>query len=234
MTTITLKNATVRRRGHVILNGISVTLGGAACTIITGPNGAGKTTMLRLLHGMEHLKGGSIDWPGERADALRQQAFIFQTPVLLRRSVLENLIYPLRLRGSSKKEAVFAAKDHLERLDLMALQDHPARQLSGGEKQRLALARALIAEPDLLLLDEPTSNLDGANKRQIETMLQSAMANGTRLIMSTHDMGQAKRLGDQVLFLHKGKVLEKTAAAAFFAKPQTPQAAAYLQGDIVE
>ncbi|MEL6503998.1 MAG: ATP-binding cassette domain-containing protein [Pseudomonadota bacterium] len=234
MTKIVLDKATVRRRGHTILDGISTTLGETACTIITGPNGAGKTTLLRLLHGMERLRGGTIQWTGERARALRQQAFIFQTPVLLRRSVLDNLIYPLRIGGLGKTEAISQATAYLEQLDLAPLRNHPARQLSGGEKQRLALARAMIAEPRLLLLDEPTSNLDGSNKRHIENMLKTAMAKGTRLIMSTHDMGQAKRLCEEVVFLHQGRVLETTSAARFFTQPATSQAAAYLRGDIVE
>lgn len=233
-TNVTLQNVSIRRQGKTILSDLSFQIGGARSTIITGPNGAGKTTLLRLLHGMERTSQGTLSWSQNRDAALRKQALIFQTPAMLRRSVLDNLVYPLRLQKVSQGEAERRASQLAEKLELSPMLSRQARQLSGGEKQRLALARALVVDPALLLLDEPTSNLDGANKRQIETMLEHAMGGGTKIIMSTHDMGQAKRLAEEVIFLHEGSVLEKGDAAQFFKQPKTPQAQAYLRGDILE
>ena len=166
--------------------------------------------------------------------ARHHQAFVFQRPVVLRRTVEENLTYPLRLRGEPRSSARKAAQRWAERVGLAPHLSRRAMVLSGGEQQKLAIARALITDPALVFLDEPTASLDGRAMREIEAILLQAKADGTRLILSTHDMGQARRIADTVVFMLGGGVHETSAAEPFFSAPQTAQARAFLNGDIVE
>ncbi|MEO3415510.1 ATP-binding cassette domain-containing protein [Roseovarius sp. CAU 1744] len=231
---LNVSGAQVRRRGKVLVGPIDLTLGSGGVTIVIGPNGSGKTSLLKMLHGILRLNGGQIDWACSTEEAQRRQAFVFQTPVMLRRTVLENLIYPLRLLKLPKAEARAQAEAWAERIGLSEATARQATVLSGGERQKLALARALIRNPDLLFLDEPCASLDGRAMREIEAILQRAVADGTRLIMSTHDMGQARRLASEVIFILHGRVQEFGPAGGFFDQPETPQAQAFLNGDIVE
>ena len=201
---------------------------------IFGPNGAGKTSLLRMLHGAARLNAGKITWACSTEQAHHDQTFVFQRPVMLRRSVEENLIYPLRLRGIARKEARLQAHQWAERVGLQDMLHRPAPVLSGGEQQKLALARALIVKPKLVFLDEPCASLDGRATREIEEILQEASATGTRLIMSTHDMGQARRLADEVIFMLHGKVHEFGPAEKVLETPETAQLRAFIKGDIVE
>jgi tungstate transport system ATP-binding protein len=228
------KQALVRRRGKVLVGPIDLTLEGQGTTIVIGPNGAGKTTLLKMLHGIERMNGGTLDWACPRDEAQRRQAFVFQTPIMMRRSVVENIAYPLQLTGVARREARARAAHWAEQISLGEALERPAMLLSGGERQKLALARALIREPDLLFLDEPCASLDGRATREIEEILQRAAAAGTRLVMSTHNMGQAQRLADEVLFVLHGRIHEFSLAKTFFQGPQTTQASAFLRGDIVE
>ena len=199
-----------------------------------GPNGSGKTTLLRLLHGAARLTHGEIAWNCPMDEAQLHQAFVFQRPVMLRRTVLENLIYPLKVRGTSKREARKSAVAWAAKIGLSDMIDRSALVLSGGEQQKLALARALITAPKVLFLDEPCAALDGRATREVEVILQAAKQNGTRLILSTHDMGQARRLADEMLFMLGGKIHEFGPADTFFEAAQTASARAFLKGDIVE
>ena len=223
-----------RRYGQRLVGPVDLTLPGQGATVVIGPNGAGKTTLLQLLHGTARLSRGTIDWACSTEEARHHQAFVFQRPVMLRRSVLENLAYPLRLRGVAKAEARAQAADWAARVGLGAMLQRQATVLSGGEQQKLALARALICGPKLLFLDEPCAALDGRATREIEEILQRAKADGTRLILSTHDLGQARRLADAVLFMRGGVIHESGPAARFFDQPETAAARAFLRGDIVE
>jgi tungstate transport system ATP-binding protein len=223
-----------RRRGQVLVGPIDLTLDGQGASVVIGPNGAGKTTLLRLLHGTARLSAGQINWACPTDEARHHQAFVFQRPVMLRRTVMENLVYPLRLRGTPVADARTRARDWAVRVGLEKMLDRAAPVLSGGEQQKLALARALIAEPKVLFLDEPCAALDGRATREIEEILAHAKATGTRLILSTHDMGQARRIGDEVLFLLGGRIHESGSVDRFFNGPETPQAQAFLRGDIVE
>jgi tungstate transport system ATP-binding protein len=155
---------------------------------------------------------------------------VFQRPILLRRSVAANIDFVLRLRGVHSR-----AQRHsvLERVGLAHHAGQAARLLSGGEQQRLALARALALEPDVLLLDEPTANLDPASTAVIERIVSDAHQRGTKIIFVTHDLGQARRLADEVVFLHRGRVVEQTSAAQFFSEPASAHARDYLAGRIV-
>ncbi|MEL6516098.1 MAG: ATP-binding cassette domain-containing protein [Pseudomonadota bacterium] len=230
---LTLRGATVKRRGQRLVGPIDHSFGAQGVTIIMGPNGAGKTTLLRLLHGLERASGDMLQYACDPVQAHRRQSFVFQRPVMMRRSVAACIAYPLTLRGVARAAARIKALDWAERMGLGAMADRPAADLSAGEKQKLALARALITRPSLLFLDEPCANLDGRATRDIEEVLQAAHQAGTRIIMATHDLGQARRLGTEVMFLLNGQLHETGAAGAFFAGPQTPEAQAHLRGDLI-
>lgn len=229
-----VKGAVTKRRGKTLVGPVDLRLEGRGATVIIGPNGSGKTTLLNLLHGTVRLHAGSIRWQLGTDAARAAQTFVFQRPVMLRRSVLDNLSYPLVIRGMAAGPAKEKAKEWAARVGLDRLVDRPAPMLSGGEQQKLALARALITEPEVVFLDEPSASLDGRATREIETILQDQKAAGTRLIMSTHDMGQARRIADEVVFLRGGLIHERGPASAFFDTPETHEARAFLNGDIVE
>ncbi len=218
--------------GKSLINGIDLTLAEPGVTVVMGYNGAGKSLLLRLLHGLIAETGGTVRWAGElTSKAVRQrQAMVFQSPVLLRRSVAANVDFALKVRGTSNP----ARRDELlELVGLLELSARPARLLSGGEQQRLSLARALSCDPEVLLLDEPTANLDPASVAVIEGILKGACDDGVKIIFVTHDVGQAKRLGDEIVFLHQGKVAEQSAAEDFFTQPTSDVAQAYLDGRLV-
>jgi len=231
---LTLTAATAHMRGKKLAGPVSFTLAPKGFTMVIGPNGAGKTTLLRLMHGLQRCSGGAVTWAVPAAAAREKQAFVFQSPIMMRRRVVECLAYPLLLRGVPKPAARAQATASARRFGLGALLESWAPLLSGGEKQKLSLARALIIEPEILFLDEPCANLDGRATREIETILQDVQARGTRLVMSTHDMGQARRLAQDVIFMHNGLVHENSSAARFFSAPATPEAKAFISGDIVE
>jgi tungstate transport system ATP-binding protein len=229
-----LKEVCVRRRGKTLLGPVDLTIAGQGCTIIMGPNGSGKTTLLRAMHGLERPSDGKISWALPEPATRARQGFVFQAPVMLRRSTRDNLAYPLILQGMTKAAAHARASDWADLVGLQNLLDRNALSLSGGEKQKLALARALIRNPDILFLDEPCANLDGTSTREIETILQAAIARGTRVVMATHHIGQARRLADEVVFLWRGQIMEAADPASFFNATRTAQARAFLNGDIVE
>ena len=229
-----IEQASVRKRGNTILQDIDLTLNPEGFTIVMGPNGSGKTTLLRLMHGLDRARNGRVDWAIDNIQARARQAFVFQTPVMLRRSVLGNIAYPLQLRKMSRRQAREVAMRWVESVELADRADLEAHLLSGGERQKLAIARALITDPEILFLDEPTTNLDGSSMREVETIIRSANDRGTRIVMTTHDIGQARRLASEVVFLNKGRICEHQPAQKFFADPQSEAAQAYLSGDIVE
>lgn len=231
---LSLQNAIVKRRGKVILGPVDLSLTQQQITIVLGPNGSGKTTLLRVLHGVERLSSGVLVLSQPNEEARQEQAYVFQSPIMLRRTVRANLAFPLELIGMGKEEIEKKVTVWARRIGLEDALERHAPRLSGGEKQKLALARALIREPDVLFLDEPCANLDGRSTREIEGLLLEAHANGTRIIMTTHDLGQAKRLASEIVFLLNGKVHERCSATEFFEAPQTEQAQAFLNGDIVE
>ena len=223
---------TLERDGKRLVDGIDLTLDAGGLTVVMGPNGAGKSLLLRLLHGLIPPTAGEIRW-GDRpmTPTIRErQGMVFQRPVLLRRSVAANLDFALGLRGNASSEWRDAL---LDRVGLLGRARQPARLLSGGEQQRLALIRALALEPDVLFLDEPTASLDPASVLTIEEVVRGAKAGGTKVIFVTHDMNQARRLADDVLFLHHGQLLEQSPAEDFFTAPRSEFARAYLEGRII-
>ena len=218
-----------------IIRGITLELHEGAPSLLVGPNGAGKSVLLRLLHGLLQPSGGSLEWarPEARPPGLApRDSMVFQRPVLLRRTVLANATYPLRLLGHSAAEARVLAEAALERVGLGRMLDRPARGLSGGEQQKLALARAWALAPEVLFLDEPTAALDPAASKAVEAIIAAIAEGGTKVVMTTHDLAQARRLAGEVLFLHHGRVVERAVAAEFFAGPRTEEAMAFLRGEL--
>ena len=221
-------------RGERLIHDLTATLRGGVRTILLGPNGAGKSLTLRLAHGLLRPSAGSVRWTGNRAQAAREgQAMVFQRPVMLRRSVAANVDYALALRGLARAARRSLVDEALARAGLGDVAGRPARVLSAGEQQRLALARAWAVGPEVLFLDEPTANLDPAATRTVEEMIAAIHEAGATIIMTTHDLGQAHRLADEILFLHRGRLMEHMAAAAFFAGPQSAEAKAFLTGDLL-
>ncbi len=230
---LTMRGVCVRKAGRAILGPIDLDVGPGATTVVIGPNGAGKTTLLRTIHGLERLRAGSLSWAVDTAQALRRQSMVFQKPIALHRPALDNVAYPMRLRGVARRTAKERARAMLARVGLDELASLAARSLSAGEMQKMAMARALITEPELLLLDEPTSNLDGKSTREIEALVGGAKADGVTIVMATHDLGQMRRLAQRVLFVHQGRIHEAGEAAAFIAGPRTDEAKRFMQGEIV-
>lgn len=231
-----LKDVGYSVNGQTLIGGVTLDFQLGAPTLVLGPNGAGKSLLLRLCHGLIAPTQGKVVWQGAAAQApqsLRfEQAMVFQKPVLLRRSVLANVEFPLKLRGLDAGTRRRKAMDVLDRVGLAAMAERPGRVLSGGEQQRLALARAWALEPQILFLDEPSAALDPGATRQVEGIIESIAATGTKIVMTTHDLGQARRLAGDVIFLHRGRVAERTPASAFFDQPQSDAARAFVQGDL--
>jgi len=227
---LTLQDVHVRRQGNTLLGPLNLVLQPSGVTMIMGPNGSGKTTLLRVMHGIERINHGQVTWAQNDP---AKHAFVFQSPIVMRRSVAENLAYPLRLLHLPKAKIEAAVADWIERIGLHSKGDTPARRLSGGEKQKLAIARALMRQPDVVFLDEPCANLDRHSTREIETILRSAAEAGTRLVMATHDIGQARRLAQDIVFVLDGKIHEQGPAESILARPETPELEAFLRGDLV-
>lgn len=221
--------------GKALVDGLSLTLAPGTRTIVMGPNGAGKSLFLRLLAGLLQPTGGRITYGGRAADAavLKRIAMVFQRPVMLRRSVAANLRHALATYGVPRAERADRIAELLAQARLQHLADRPARVLSGGEQQRLAMVRALGAEPELLLLDEATASLDPQATAAIEELIGQAAAKGVKIVMITHDRGQAQRLADEVLLIHHGKLAERSAADVFFNRPNSAAAQAYLEGRLL-
>lgn len=215
-----------------LIEGIDLQIPSATRTIVMGPNGAGKSLLLRLLHGLLMPTSGEVLWRGRVLDdrQRQQQAMVFQRPVLLRRSVAANIRFVLKLRGRGEPARV---EEILDEVGLAAQARQPARLLSGGEQQRLALARALATGPQVLFLDEPTASLDPASTAAIEAIVNRAHARGTKIIFVTHDLGQARRLADDVAFLNAGRLAEHSSAQLFFDNPVSQAARDYLDGRLV-
>ena len=202
-------------------------------SILLGANGSGKTTLLEALHGLRKLSAGKVEWNISNSQAAAEQAFVFQSPIMLRRTVAENLAFPLKVRRLSKLTTTTEVMMWAKKIGLEDKIKQHAMLLSGGEMQAIAVARALITKPKMLFLDEPTTSLDGATKKAIEDILISASSNGTKILMSTHDLGQAKRLAKDIIFLHNGIVEAHCSKEKFLAEPPSKAAKQFLAGDIV-
>jgi tungstate transport system ATP-binding protein len=230
---LTLDRVSFDAGGRRIIDDITLAIEAGSRTVILGPNGAGKSVLLRLCHGLLAPTSGRITWSApDRSDGMRRQAMVFQRPVMLRRSALANVAYGMKVAGVAAAERDARARAALERVGLTHLADRPARVLSGGEQQRLALARAWALNPEVLFLDEPTANLDPAATHDIESAIGAIDSGGTKIVMVTHNLGQARRLADEIVFLHNGRVAERASAIRFFTAPASPEAASFLKGEL--
>ena len=230
---LSLDDVTFAVGGRRIIDGVSMALAAAARTMIIGPNGAGKSVLLRLCHGLLHPTAGTIRWHSpEIAGAPRRQAMVFQRPILLRRSALANVTYALKVARVPREEREERAREALRTVGLETRRASPGRVLSGGEQQRLALARAWALRPEVLFLDEPTASLDPGATHEIEKVIDAMHVAGTKIVMVTHNLGQARRLGDEILLLHQGRLVERAAADRFFKHPESPEAAQFLEGEL--
>jgi tungstate transport system ATP-binding protein len=233
MLPLKLEGVSFAAGGREIVAPLTLEIGAGMSTVILGANGAGKSVLMRLMHGLLAPTAGRVLWnePDERR-ARRLQAMVFQRPVMLRRSALENVTYALSLAGVPARQRDGIARESLKEVGLLGLAGHPARVMSGGEQQRLALARAWALHPEVLFLDEPTASLDPTATREIEAVIRAFDASGTKIVMATHNLGQAQRLADEVLFIHQGRLVERSPVETFFKQPASEEAQAFIKGEL--
>jgi len=216
-----------------ILDNIALTLAPGAPTVLIGPNGSGKTTLLRAAMGLVAPTRGRITWGGRENVPPLKRAIVFQRPAMLRRSTGANIRFALRAAGIPRAEHARRTGELLELVGLGSLADRAARRLSGGEQQRLALARALARDPAVLFLDEPTASLDPTATKAVEDIIRAVSQRNIKVVMATHDLGEARRLAGDIVMLHRGRVVDAGAAASFLDAPQTAEASAFLAGELL-
>jgi tungstate transport system ATP-binding protein len=228
---IVFDDVSASARDVAILQRVSLMLAPGAPTILIGPNGAGKTTLIRIAANLDTPTSGRVTWGGKPDTDGSRIAVLFQRPVMLRRSASANVAYCLTKRAARDRE--WRTAELLAQVGLSHLGDRPARRLSGGEQQRLALARALAREPEVLFLDEPTASLDPASTKAVEDVVRAVAASGVKIVMATQNLGQAQRLAGEIVFMLRGQVHEQGPMERFFSATGTPEAAAFLRGDLV-
>jgi len=217
--------------GRAIIDGITLEIEAGRSTVILGANGAGKSVLMRLMHGLLSPTSGRVEWSAPEGRP-RKQAMVFQRPVMLRRSARANVAYALKIAGVPRSERPAQVYEALDGVGLSHLARRPARVLSGGEQQRLALARAGALHPEVLFLDEPTASLDPGAAAEVERVMGEMRAAGTAIVFTTHHLGLARRAASEIVFLDRGRVAERTPAESFFTAPRSKQAADYLQGEL--
>ncbi len=231
---ILLQDASFATRDVTILDKVTLALAPGPPTVLIGPNGAGKTTLLRLAMGLIPPSHGRVTWGGREEVAPAHRAIVFQRPVMLRRSAAGNLRYALEAAGVPRGEHDARVGELVALVGLGGIGgERPARRLSGGEQQKLALARALAKEPQVLFLDEPTASLDPAATKAIEDVIRAVAARGIKVVMATHDLGEARRLAGEIVLMHRGRVIEIADAAMFFSNPGTPEARRFVAGELL-
>ncbi len=219
-----------QRGDKKILSDISITFPKTGISVIMGPNGAGKSVLLRTIIGLLKPDSGHVILNPEFAG---KTALVFQRPVLIRRTVYGNLHHALGIAGFPRRQRRSRIEELIAIGGLTGLENLPARSLSGGEQQRLQMVRALSSNPKLILLDEPSASLDPQSTHAIEEIIKSTSDKNVKLVLVTHDIGQAKRLADDVTFIHKGKILEQNSSPGYFNSPSTPEVKSYLEGDLL-
>jgi tungstate transport system ATP-binding protein len=228
---IVFDDVSASARDVAILQRVSLMLAPGAPTILIGPNGAGKTTLIRIAANLDAPTSGRVTWGGKPDTDGSRIAVLFQRPVMLRRSASANVAYCLTKRAARDRE--WRTAELLAQVGLSHLGDRPARRLSGGERQRLALARALARDPSVLFLDEPTASLDPAATNAFEELIRTIVARQIKVVMATHDLGEARRLAGDVVLLHRGRLVEAGAAPQFFEAPCTADARRFLGGELL-
>jgi tungstate transport system ATP-binding protein len=230
---IVLTDLAVIRGGTTMLSHVNLTIGAGAPTVVIGPNGSGKTTLLRTAMGLVQPSAGSITWGGQGESPPVRRALVFQRPVMLRRSVADNLRFALATAEVPRSRRAERVAALLGMVGLDGFEDRPARRLSGGERQRLALARALARDPHVLLLDEPTASLDPAATQAIEDLVRDVSARGVKIVMTTHDLGEASRVAGDVVLMHRGTVIESGPARTVLERPATDEARRFIAGQLL-
>jgi tungstate transport system ATP-binding protein len=230
---VVLEDASFTIRGVTILDRVSLALAYGAPTVLIGPNGAGKTTLLRLAMGLIRPTTGRITWGGRENVPPSHRAIVFQRPVMLRRSAAANVRYALNAAGVKRDAQTARVAELLALVGLGEIGERPARKLSGGEQQRLALARALAREPQILFLDEPTASLDPAATKAIEDVVRAVAMRGIKVVMSTHDLGEARRIAGEIVLMHRGRVVETAPVETFFSAPKTDDARRFVAGELL-
>ena len=236
---VSAADVVIDRGGRRLLSIPSVEFGTkdsrGSCTMIVGPNGAGKSLLVRTLCALQVPDSGHIQWAGQAPDTVRRHkvGLLLQKPVLLKRSAIANLLYALRQTSLPRNQCQSLAMDALRKAGLATLHRVPAHRLSGGEQQRLALARALLLNPDILFLDEATANVDPASTLVIEQQLRDCISQGLNVVMVTHDQAQVQRLGQHVLLMHQGRIIEHASLHSFFEAPAHELTRRWLAGEIL-
>lgn len=230
---VELSDVVFEAAGKRLIDKVSLRLGPGPLTCVMGPNGAGKSLLLRLIAGLIEPSAGSVTYGGDATPGQDRIGFVFQRPVLLRRSVAANLDHALKTYGVARADRPARINELLELGQLQALAGRPARVLSGGEQQRLSVMRALAARPALLLLDEPAASLDPQATAALEALIRNAANRQVKIVLVTHDRDQARRMANEVVFLHHGRIAEQAAAIRFFDQPKSPEAQAYLAGRLL-
>jgi tungstate transport system ATP-binding protein len=230
---IVFDNVSIAAGAVTILDRVALSFLPGAPTVLIGPNGSGKTTLLRTAMGLIAPSRGRITWGGQEFAAPTRRAIVFQRPTMLRRSAAANIRYVLRAAHIPRSERAARISELLNLVGLEDLGQRPARRLSGGEQQRLALARALAGDPAVLFLDEPTASLDPAATKAVEDVVLAVAARGIKVVMATHDLGEARRLAGDIVLLHRGRVIENGEAAAFFNAPRTGEARKFLASELL-
>ena len=230
---IEFNGVTVAAGPVTILDRLTLTLAPGAPSVLVGPNGSGKSTLLRVAMGLLEPTRGRISWGGLENVPPLKRAIVFQRPAMLRRSAAANIRFALRAAGIPRAEHARRVSELLELVGLGSLADRAARRLSGGEQQRLALARALARDPSVLFLDEPTASLDPTATKAVEDIIRAVSQRNIKVVMATHDLGEARRLAGDIVMLHRGRVVESGPAASFLDTPQTAEARAFLAGELL-
>jgi tungstate transport system ATP-binding protein len=230
---VVLRDVSVQRGTTVLLRGVNLRLEAGAPTVLIGPNGSGKTTLLRTAMGLVRPASGSVSWGGRTEVPPVRRALVLQRPVMLRRSVLDNVRYALATAAVPRVQRLARALELLNMVGLRDLADRPAPRLSGVERQRLALARALARDPAVLFLDEPTASLDPAATQAIEELVRAVAARGVKVVMTTHDLAEAERIAGEVVLLHRGEVVESGPVTQLFGSPATETARRFIAGQLL-
>ena len=216
-----------------LLDRVTLALASGAPTVLLGPNGSGKTTLLRLAMGLAIPSRGRITWGAKERGPPTRRAIVFQRPTMLRRSAAANIGYALSTAGVPRPRRKATIDGLLALVGLEHVAARPARRLSAGEQQRLALARALARDPAVLFLDEPTASLDPASTQAIEDVIQAVSRRGIKVVLSTHDLAEARRLAGEIVLLHRGRIVETGPASDFFNAPQSGEARRFIAGELL-
>jgi tungstate transport system ATP-binding protein len=230
---IAFEDVTLVAGAVTLLDRVTMTLKQGDPTVLVGPNGAGKTTLLRLAMGLLEPSRGSITWAGRPHSPPTRRAIVLQRPTMLRRSTVANIAYALSAANVPRARHAATIAELLALVGLDHAGERPARRLSAGEQHRLALARALARDPAVLFLDEPTASLDPASTKAMEDVIRTVSRRGIKVVMSTHDLGEARRLAGEVVLLHRGRVIEVGAARPFFEAPRTEEARKFIAGELL-